>query len=182
MRLAEALDGRASFRRFCGFAAYEPTPERTTFFRFRRQLVRRGLDRVLFEAVTPQLEAKGAMVRTDTLVDATLIPSASIGRDGEARWAGHQRRKRMATRRMWQPTRVLAWCAALRSPLFTTRPSLRRCYRTNRVDVWRQCFQRLAFRRGDPGEGRTACRGRDRYLGRGGCAGSDLPRQGYRSA
>src|SRR5919202_4698123 len=33
------------------------------------------------------------MVRTGTLVDATLIPSASIRADGEARWAGHRRRK-----------------------------------------------------------------------------------------
>ena len=33
------------------------------------------------------------MVRTGTLVDATLIPSASVGHDGEARWAGHRRRK-----------------------------------------------------------------------------------------
>jgi IS5 family transposase len=31
VRLAEALDDRTSFRRFCGFAAHEPTPERTAF-------------------------------------------------------------------------------------------------------------------------------------------------------
>jgi IS5 family transposase len=93
VRLAEALDDRASFRRFCGFAAHEPTPERTAFVRFRRELVRRGLDRALFEAVTRQLEAKGVMVRTGTLVDATLVPSAGIRADGEARWAGHRRRK-----------------------------------------------------------------------------------------
>jgi IS5 family transposase len=93
VRLAEALDDRTSFRRFCGFAAHEPTPERTAFVRFRRELVRRGLDRVLFEAVTRQLEAKGVTVRTGTLVDATLIASASIRHDGEARWAGHRRRK-----------------------------------------------------------------------------------------
>ena len=83
VKLAEALDDRASFRRFCGFATDEPTPERTAFVRFRRELVRRGLDRALFEAVTRQLEAKGVMVRTGTLVDATLIPSASIRRDHE---------------------------------------------------------------------------------------------------
>ena len=35
----------------------------------------------------------GVAVRTGTLVDATLIPSASIRGDGEARWAGHRRRK-----------------------------------------------------------------------------------------
>jgi len=56
VRLADALDDRASFRRFCGFAAQEPTPERTAFVRFRGGLVRRGLDRCLFEAITRQLD------------------------------------------------------------------------------------------------------------------------------
>jgi IS5 family transposase len=91
--LAEALGDRASFRRFCGFAADEPTPERTAFVRFRRELVRRGLDRALFEAVTRQLDRRGVVVRTGTLVDATLIPSASVQHDSEGRWAGHRRRK-----------------------------------------------------------------------------------------
>ena len=93
VRLADALDDRASFRRFCGFAAFEPTPERTAFVRFRAELVRRGLDRILFTAVTSQLAARGVVVRTGTLVDATLIPSASMKRDEEARWAGHRRRR-----------------------------------------------------------------------------------------
>ena len=93
VKLAEALADRASFRRFCGFSANEPTPERTAFVRFRAELVRRGLDRLLFETVTRQLKSKGVAVRTGTLVDATLIPSASIQHDGEAHWAGHRRRK-----------------------------------------------------------------------------------------
>src|SRR3954449_220835 len=93
VRLAEALDDRASFRRFCGFAAHEPTPERTAFVRFRAELARRGLDRTLFESITRQLDQRGVVVRTGTLVDATLIPSASVRHDGEARWAGHRRRK-----------------------------------------------------------------------------------------
>ena len=93
VRLAEALDDRTSFRRFCGFAAHEPTPERTTFVRFRRVLVRLDLDRVLFEAVTRQLDACGVVVRCGTLVDATLLPSASIQHDAEAKWVGHKRRK-----------------------------------------------------------------------------------------
>ena len=93
VKLAEALDDRASFRRFCGFAAEEPTPERTAFVRFRRELLARGLDRVLFAAVTDQLDAQGVVVKTGTLVDATLITSASIKSDDEARWAGHRRKK-----------------------------------------------------------------------------------------
>lgn len=92
VRLAEALDDRASFRRFCGFAAREPTPERTAFVRFRRELVARGLDAALFEAVTRQLIAKGIRVKKGTLVDATVIASASL-RDDEAAWSGHRRRR-----------------------------------------------------------------------------------------
>lgn len=93
VKLAEALEDRASFRRFCGFSATEPTPERTAFVRFRAELIKRGLDRTLFAAITRQLEAKGVAVRTGTLVDATLIASASIRHDDQARWAGHRRRK-----------------------------------------------------------------------------------------
>lgn len=92
VKLAEALDDRASFRRFCGFAAQEPTPERTAFVRLRRQLVARGLDQVLFAEVTAQLKAKAVRVKTGTLVDATVITSASE-QDEEARWSGHQRRR-----------------------------------------------------------------------------------------
>ena len=59
VKLAEALDDRASFRRFCGFATSEPTPERTAFARFRKELVARSLDTRLFDAVLAQFEAKG---------------------------------------------------------------------------------------------------------------------------
>jgi len=93
VKLEEALADRASFRRFCGFTASEPTPERTAFVRFRAELVKRGLDRSLFKGITDQLKAKRMVVRTGTLVDAALISSASIHQDGEARWAGHRRRK-----------------------------------------------------------------------------------------
>lgn len=74
--LAEALSDRASFRRFCGFSRDEATPERTAFVRFRRILIAYGVDRSLFEAITLQLEAKGAAVRKGTLIDATIIASA----------------------------------------------------------------------------------------------------------
>jgi transposase, IS5 family len=92
VKLAEALDDRASFRRFCGFSAHECTPERTAFVRFRKELVARGLDRLLFEEVTQQLKAKAVTVKTGTLVDATIIASSSES-DGEARWVKHKNRK-----------------------------------------------------------------------------------------
>lgn len=85
VKLAEALDDRRSFRRFCGFAESEAVPERTAFVRFRRELVRRRLERPLFRAVLRQLEEKGLVVKTGTLIDATVIRAASAG-DGEAGW------------------------------------------------------------------------------------------------
>ena len=89
IKLAEALDDRASFRRFCGFSANEATPERTAFVRFRRLLVAHQLDRTLFEAVTMQLKSKAVAVKTGTLVDATIIASATE-EDDDARWVKHQ--------------------------------------------------------------------------------------------
>jgi Transposase domain (DUF772)/Transposase DDE domain len=89
--LAEALADRASFRRFCGFASCEATPERTAFVRFRRLLVAHGLDQSLFAAIARDLERKGATVRKGTLIDATVIGSASKG-DQEAAWAKHKSR------------------------------------------------------------------------------------------
>jgi IS5 family transposase len=91
VKLAEALEDRASFRRFCGFAASEPTPERTAFVRFRRTLIAHGLDRLLFEEVTRQLKKRAITVKTGTLVDATIIASASKD-DDEARWVKHRGR------------------------------------------------------------------------------------------
>ena len=91
VKLAEGLDDRASFRRFCGFAMSEATPERTAFVRFRKELVARDLDGRLFDAVLAQLEAKGVVVNTGRLICATLLPSASKG-DNDARWIGHHRK------------------------------------------------------------------------------------------
>jgi len=80
---------RASFRRFCGFSGSEPVPERTAFVRFRKALIEAGLDRSPFETVVAQLKAKAVRVKTGTIVDATIIASASEG-DDEARWVKHR--------------------------------------------------------------------------------------------
>jgi transposase, IS5 family len=89
VKLAEALDDRTSFRRFCGFSCSEATPERTAFVRYRRALVAHGLDAGLFDAVTAQLKAKAVTVKVGTLVDATIIASASED-DAEGRWVKHK--------------------------------------------------------------------------------------------
>ena len=91
VKLAEALEDGASFRRYCGFSTSEATPERTTFVRFRKALVAEALDKALFDEITAQLKAKAIRVKTGTLVDATIIASASE-EDGEARWVKHKGR------------------------------------------------------------------------------------------
>jgi IS5 family transposase len=71
--LEDALADRLSFRRFCGFPLDEETPDETSFVRFRARLRDLGLHERLFAEVNRQLEARGLMVKTGTLVDATII-------------------------------------------------------------------------------------------------------------
>ncbi len=58
-------------------ARHESPPERTAFVRFRRSLVAHRLDSSLFEAVAAQPQARAITVKTGTLVDATIIASAT---------------------------------------------------------------------------------------------------------
>jgi len=89
IRLAGTLDDRSSFRRFCGFLSSGSTPERTAFVCFCKALVERELDKVLFDTITAQLEAKAMRVKTGTLVDATLITAASEA-DDDTHWVKHK--------------------------------------------------------------------------------------------
>lgn len=81
VKLAEALDDRSSFRRVCEFSRSERTPERTAFVRFKKALVAKGLDRLLFDEIAAQLRAKSIKVKTGTLDDATIITI-----EGQHRW------------------------------------------------------------------------------------------------
>lgn len=74
--LEEALLDRLSFRRFCGFALDEATPDETTFVRFRKALAERGLSEKLFAEVNRQLEGLGLVVKAGTLIDASLVAAA----------------------------------------------------------------------------------------------------------
>ena len=92
VRLAEALEARASFRRFCGFARTEATPERTALVRFSRELLRHGLDQILFDLITVRLRRRAVQGNTGTLVDASVVGAASED-EAEAGWAEHSRRR-----------------------------------------------------------------------------------------
>ena len=75
--LEESLNDRVSFRRFCGFALDAATPDETTLCRFRNGLKQAGLGEALFEEILRQLDAAGFILKTGTLVDATLVRSAA---------------------------------------------------------------------------------------------------------
>lgn len=74
--LEESLNDRVSFRRFCGFALDAPTPDETTLCRFRNALKQADLGEKLFGEVLRQLEVSGFVLKTGTLIDATLVRSA----------------------------------------------------------------------------------------------------------
>lgn len=83
--LEEALQDRASFRRFCGFSLEWATPDETTLCRFRIDAARLGVIEAALAEVNRQLDAQGLILRTGTLVDASIVaarsrkPSAKAG-------------------------------------------------------------------------------------------------------
>jgi IS5 family transposase len=93
--MEEALLDRVSFRRFCGFGLDAATPDETTLCRFRNGLRAAGLGEALFAEVLGQLDRAGYVVKTGTLIDASLVrssgrtpPSGSSERGLESR-SGH---------------------------------------------------------------------------------------------
>lgn len=96
--LEEALGDRLSFRRFCGFALEEGTPDETTLCRFRQALIAAGLSQKLLLELNRQLDKRGLILRTGTMIDATLVaaqarppgfaagPAAKSTVDADADW------------------------------------------------------------------------------------------------
>lgn len=82
--LEEALDDRLSFRRFAGLSLEEPVPDHSVLNRFRNQLIAEGLLDKLFGELDRQLEQAGVVLKRGTMLDATLIETASRRPDGDA--------------------------------------------------------------------------------------------------
>jgi IS5 family transposase len=74
--LEEALGDRLSFRRFVGLGLDEGSPDHSTLSRFRKALRDRGLDQGLFQEIERQLGSRGLLVKSGTLMDATLVEAA----------------------------------------------------------------------------------------------------------
>ena len=86
--LEEALGDRISFRRFAGLGLDEGAPDHSVISRFRKALRDRGLDGALFQEIGRQLEARGLVVRSGTLMDATLVEAAVARPSREAGLGG----------------------------------------------------------------------------------------------
>jgi IS5 family transposase len=71
--LEAMLLDRFSFRRFCGFALDETTPDETTILRFRHDAAAAGVLEPCLAEVNRQLDAKGLMLKKGTLMDATIV-------------------------------------------------------------------------------------------------------------
>jgi IS5 family transposase len=72
----ELVSDRLSWRRFVGLGLQDRVPDETTLVRFRQRLVEHGLHEQLLALVNRQLEHKGLILKTCTLVDATLLQAA----------------------------------------------------------------------------------------------------------
>ena len=98
VQMEEALGDRLSFRRFVGLGLQDDTPDHSTISRFRKELAERGLSERLFAELQAQLEEQGLLVKSGTLLDATLVeaqvrrPSTDAGlgtqseKDPDADW------------------------------------------------------------------------------------------------
>jgi IS5 family transposase len=79
----ELVADRVSWRRFAGLGWQDAVPDETTLVRFRQRLREHGLHEELLALVNRQIEARGLILKTCTLVDATLLSAArrAPGRD-----------------------------------------------------------------------------------------------------
>jgi transposase, IS5 family len=76
--LEDAVHDRLSFQRFLRLDPLTQTvPDETTVLHFRHLLEKHQLAAAIFERVRAQLEARGLLVKSGTIVDATLLSAAS---------------------------------------------------------------------------------------------------------
>ena len=109
----EALYDIQSMRAFCNLElGRDPIPDETTILNFRHLLEAHELTKTVFEAVAEYLEARGALLRGGTIVDATLI-AASPSTKNEARQARSADAFQSKKGNQWCVSRTQAtglWC------------------------------------------------------------------------
>jgi IS5 family transposase len=88
----ELVGDRLSWRRFVGLGLQDAVPDETTLVRLRQRLREHGLHEQWLALVNRQLQSKGLILKTGTLVDATRLQAARrapakddpTGGDGDA--------------------------------------------------------------------------------------------------
>jgi IS5 family transposase len=93
--LIERLESLDNSARVLCYSIIEPTPDETTILRFRRLLEKHKLAEQMLATVNELLSTKGLMLKTGTVVDATLIaaPSSTKNASGERDPEMHQAKK-----------------------------------------------------------------------------------------
>ena len=74
--LENQINDRLSFKKFLGLSFSKPSPEHSTFSRFRSRLSKNAMDQINSE-ILRQFEAKGLTINEGIAVDARLVKSAN---------------------------------------------------------------------------------------------------------
>jgi IS5 family transposase len=93
--MEEELHERPLYREFAGLAGVPRLPDETTILRFRHLLEKHQLAPKVLELINAGLAQQGLLLKTGTLVDATLIaaPSSTKNASGERDPEMHQTKK-----------------------------------------------------------------------------------------
>lgn len=84
--MEEEIYDRASFQKFLNLdLIHDPVPDETTILRFRHLLEEHNLFKALFEEINKHLTEKGFLMKSGTIVDATLLsaPSSTKNQTGK---------------------------------------------------------------------------------------------------
>ena len=74
--LENQINDRLSFKKFLGLSFSKPSPDHSTFSRFRKRLPKKAMDQINSE-ILRQFEAQGLSINEGIAVDARLVKSAS---------------------------------------------------------------------------------------------------------
>jgi Transposase and inactivated derivatives, IS5 family len=89
--LENQINDRISFKKFLGISFDQPSPDHSTFCRFRSRLSKAAMNEINHEVLSP-LSAKGVTINEGVAIDARLVQSAS--RPISTEKLEEQRRKR----------------------------------------------------------------------------------------
>jgi transposase, IS5 family len=82
--LEDAVHDRRSFQRFLGLDPLQhKVPDETTVLHFRRLLEQHGLAEAIFARINAGLAAQGLLVKTGTVVDATILSAPSSTKNAD---------------------------------------------------------------------------------------------------